>query len=586
MPRKKKEPKKELTEEEKQAREKELDEIMGKLAFGASFIPNPVKEESPNFISINIDFLGPDERPILGPPDSIYLSQRGLHRIWGVPRERTVSDPMTNVGITLGDLDRAILLPDFIPLTMLDDAVVKCSRLGLSGINNLGFRDKFKIHRWIDGTGPAWNDLDLDLAKEMIKRGRITFRRLDNGQKVHINSAIAETFIINKIKILISNSKFKQYITKADYDNLLSQYPHDDYIGTDEEVRNLAKAVGMIIPPYATNAYKYYKKNLRFYDSVAQGSPVIENAPDLEIFTKLGVYFHYSSREDLLAKALAFVNQTEFIIFRPFSMYYAKNNQIKGDMPTTLEESKDIIEGGNGIAWGHINYFHMISYEELYYGVSRNQSFKVWNISTFDPPIEMTEIEIYRLLATVWQYITEDIRADFIKMIRGRREDLEDTNKVNIQLRNDYMELSPQDQALIIEWFDNIFLAGMFFRQWSGNGEYPMSSDRTNAYGDEYAQSKGSIKLAEADKIKVKLSPAGRKYLDYFPAYHISYINRRVSPSDRINSITNYLDVISQGKQCIRVASADLVTTAYGFREFVIRNPIPNFDISRLDLIG
>ena len=137
---------------------------------------------------------------------------------------------------------------------------------------------------------------------------------------------------------------------------------------------------------------------------------------------------------------------------------------------------------------------------------------------------------------------------------------------------NEIRRSSPQIRDIVRTLFYNVFFAGMYMRKWHGPGHtYPLRSISTR--GSVNPTPKSLLTLSEIISL-----------LDRLPEVLVNEIRRLPDIDYRRNEVTilsvpifRIIDQVSQGVQCIRVASRHLVLTGYYYLGVVFNEIIPDF---------
>jgi hypothetical protein len=255
-------------------------------------------------------------------------------------------------------------------------------------------------------------------------------------------------------------------------------------------------------------------------------------------------------------------------------------------MPTTFEDQEEIIVQGNGLARGNFKRVEMISTEELSSGLKCNKVKSSWSVDSFKPSLDFVEGDYYRSLSILKAYPRDGAYEELLDIIIKKREGLDDSGTVYERLRYEYSLLSKANTVDVISWFNTLFLLGMAYRRWDGNGPYPMVHHETVIRSNDYAQEKGGEKIVGLDIIYDKMTEEAKAYISSFPSFESGYFDGVVSISRYMENVRAHVIIISKGNHCIRAASNSIIATAYVFFKWIIKDPIPKFDITAMELIG
>jgi len=121
----------------------------------------------------------------------------------------------------------------------------------------------------------------------------------------------------------------------------------------------------------------------------------------------------------------------------------------------------------------------------------------------------------------------------------------------------------------------------MYMRRWAGPGSpYPMSAKTTGS--DIIPEDKISAELMNGTAIMEKMSNEEK---NIFNLIHVcQYSNGSLQRSN--DSLHKWWNDVVNEKQCIRIASAYFIGTAYHYLMIIYHELIPSFDISSLERIS
>lgn len=142
-------------------------------------------------------------------------------------------------------------------------------------------------------------------------------------------------------------------------------------------------------------------------------------------------------------------------------------------------------------------------------------------------------------------------------------------------------------KRILFEYFNKIFLIGMYMRKWKGIGPYPHKTTETKI--DDYDPNDiVSEKLEELYIIMEKIK--NENYLLWLNLSSLQVINydniKNVYETDTSGLIFDYLDKIRNGKFCIRVSSTYLCITGYYYCNILLDYIIPDFDVLNIQRIS
>jgi hypothetical protein len=534
--------------------------------------PDEDKQDYVEILYEPVDYNIPDINTLINKTDSLY--RLSYARIDGVPRQDAFYTILCN----------PLLVK---PVPRMVKIYSDISSLGLSSLFKLDNDELITIHEVIFG-GSTILDMNPLLFSEMIKHGIIRFLHVETNTLINYNSGIIKSSVGIHIRNKVATPSKRVFITKSQHDKIMSVPIKEDFISTHAEVNLTAKSIGMLIPPHATDAYRYYMDNYQEYSNVDNISGEIDTSSDEMIFKSLGIYFLYTSRVDLVMKAKRFLRDNTLIVFIPYDERYftVGINKVKGDMPTSLEGPQEIMEANSGISFGNYYSTYTLSVDELLYQFRQNPSDLNFRTVTMDPELRFSIGDIYMtigLLILTGSDILEDLAEHVQERIKkGVKSgiDLKD-------MKRSYKELEPKSKEQVNTWFDDLFLAGMYFRRWNGKGLYPMSSNSTRVLSANYAEKMGINQLAKMNHDMEGYTDEAVKYIKSFRTFDVSYTNKSLFESPYYDTIYDFLiKKVLSGEFCIRIGSNLLIATAAVFKEEILESRFKGFSVSIMDLIA
>jgi hypothetical protein len=461
------------------------------------------------------------------------------------------------------------------------------STLGLSRLFELGNLELITIHEGMfENSGSV--EMDDMLYSEMIKHGIIRFLNMKTNSIINYNSGVIKSSIGRKIREKVANPLKRVFITEVQHESVSSVTAEDDFISTHEEVGLIAKSIGMLIPPHTADVYKYYMDNYKEYNFVDDINGDIDTSSDEMIFKSLGVYFLYESRKDLVQQAERFLAVGSTTVFIPYEERYFTEgiNRVRGDMPTSLEGQEDIMEAGTGISIGNYYSSYTLSVDELLYQFRQNPPGLDFATVTMNPELTFSMRMIYRIIGLLIMS-GSDLLEEMVEHVRERIENRMTGGIDYTEIKDSYEELDSESRKQVAEWFDALFLTGMYFRRWDGKGPYPMSSNSTRELSAQYAEEKGGDQAIKMSRNMEGYSPQAMMYIKSFRTFDVTYSNKSIFESPYYHTIYLFLtESVLSGNFCIRIASNLLIATATTFKEKALKSSFNGFSISVMDLIA
>lgn len=244
------------------------------------------------------------------------------------------------------------------------------------------------------------------LISTLIYRGIISFKT-SSGQPIRIHPNISQT--IDLSNMLLETIFIKNYKNFVLDDN--------DFQSVLEPISTYSRFLqdGLMIPPYAKDYIEYINMNLDSILYITRNpSTKLEEVPDSNIFSTLGIYYLYCNRQDLISKAKIYL----------------------GILPGTL-----VFKESGNICVGKKSKYDIISMSEIYDKIKQN-----------NPKYDLLLIEILGLL-TLYSVEEEKISKLLLKLLHQREKKsarvwetpLELPNIVNIRREHTFVENSNED---------------------------------------------------------------------------------------------------------------------------------------------
>lgn len=379
----------------------------------------------------------------------------------------------------------------------------------------------------------------------------------------------------NDLEPLIEVAKIEEIHPLESIICMINDYPHLE----------LAKQVGMIIPPNV-NITNYFLANILSYkkiftrrDNLEPPNPTalsrlrvghyhyLEQFTDQELFVSLGLYLEYSSRHDLLQKLVSLRTTSRFFI--PLIRNCTNTTTLLYN--NTRDVNVFII--AFGILTNYIGYetdelmnsFHYKNDEDFVFLHPEN----IRTMFSNDHIEQLGQLLInYPELVALNQKINEGL------VQRRQKTDYDRT------LLQTVRSLRQEHTTILRRYLYRVFLCGMYMRKWEGPPHpYPMNTKQTEKKmtPDENTHRE----LIELQGISEMLPRNLRTFVN-----DLRIVEYYGAVADQTHlRIGAYVQEVSSGRECIRMASSKFVGTGYYYLKVLFNEVIPNFDPSQLDRI-
>lgn len=347
-----------------------------------------------------------------------------------------------------------------------------------------------------------------------------------------------------------------------------------DLVTDLQGARHVASALGIVVPP-DQDIVSYVRANIRAYRRVVSDPSTPDTdrqltAPwtgstrelvkrlirytDEDLFSLIGVYVYYTSRDNLIATVGTLLEEDIrfFIPLRPCpngETYYG-----------TLTSSVPVV------AYGTLYEYRCYEEEEFLANI-REFPFSM-KIPGTQQIMNRRQIEVLRDTIS---------RFNFPQLSQRIREGL--LELADPTLRIPFQRLTQNERDSVRNFLLAMFRTGMYMRRWTGSGCYPVTEASTRANIDPEPRSLQG--LMELNSIYENASLNTRHFLDTlqmrkrnsFLEYTFMERFRVVLAGDSVDS-------------CIRLNSAKFIFTAYYYLEQLFSYLIPDFSPQDLELIA
>jgi len=381
---------------------------------------------------------------------------------------------------------------------------------------------------------------------------------------------------------------------------------------------DMAKRVGMIIPSSANRKDDYFWRNVAKYSKIftrpgdigrlnmeALGSLSEQEAKHLlkmytdnEIFQYTGAYLPYEGRGDIIENAVRLRGNRQFFI--PTVRACANEETI-----TTLEDTVDM--SVFIIAYGTMYEYFCYDVDDFIenfaqYPIEGAEGQTVFRFRKPDSPgDDFTRSEIQQLVKLVELYPTKDDIPELVQRIRDGLRQIRDVTAYDREVMQQFNRLSSNDKAIMREWFNQLFLTGMYMRRWKGPGHpYPLREINTQGpdpntkvnqeltvlgYYPLFRKANGTYPPANKTGITARMSQEGQRFVDTLRSVEYRRRDGNMVPIQVTRTIGYYLDRVRKMNMCIRMASTLFAGTASYYLTTFFNETIDNFDPQELDLI-
>jgi hypothetical protein len=412
---------------------------------------------------------------------------------------------------------------------------------------------------------------------------------------------------LNPLETILIN--YNKTITDL-IDRLVSQNVIDDMITM------YSNSIGMIIP-LGFDKLTYFWDNLHHYrdimtrrndigkldkDLLSPGiltgeevTNLIKKYTDSELFHYTGAFLPYQNREEILDNILRLRRGNHFFI--PTVRACTNRETITG-LENTDDQQVFIVAYGNLFRYYcyDLDDFMENFTEYPIEGIDKNEfRFRIPQIPEEDFPT----LDIEELLKILIVYNMDEA----VSKIRDGLVKVRKITQYDKKVRNIFNTLSDKDKSIIKRWFYQLFYTGMYMRRWKGPPHpYPTEEQDTqgedpNIKVNEQLQILGYYpKINNTPKdfigITAELSPEaidfvdGLKITEYRLVDNNEGLERNIrEPVQKTMTIGYELNKVRHGEACIRLASTNLIGSAYYYLDLFYYEQIPNFNPRDLERI-
>ena len=382
------------------------------------------------------------------------------------------------------------------------------------------------------------------------------------------------------------------------------------FIANNWPVRMIANSVGMLIPFVKENDRIYLYENIVKYQHVVsrpEGYPrknlaqlasiktdreieeYLRALTDEEIFYALGIFFAYSDRNNLLAKAVKYLrgkNDAALSFFTPINRLFTLN---KETILGTSVNSTNVFM----VAYGNLYRYHCFELEELLASFHLEPSGAQG--ASFRCPHKITENfrdeEIDSLTGLLQMYpqghITRDrnVENDVMFQLLQRIKDIfsfkAEMTAYTLNCRGMIAKFKANETNLIKTTLRCLFEVGMYMRRWKGPGnKFPIKEEETKASFDP---EKGTISsIASLLHLMSGMPPQIKTWFEKLRV--VEYNHNKFKQMNL--PLSSVVVEVANGKECIRIASTLFVGTGSYYLRNLFSENISGFNPGEVDRIS
>jgi len=358
-----------------------------------------------------------------------------------------------------------------------------------------------------------------------------------------------------------------------------SPHPLEPYIDlVDTRAEQVANAVGMLVP-IGSDLQSYVSNNIIDYRWCITDRPSIEDDNfikeyrggltngeliellrryrDPDLFQLLELYVAADSRRQLLEKLASYLNGVA-MFFVPLVRRCYNSETYLGE-PTS---NMDVFM----IAYGTYQRYRCYEIEELI------QNAKPDTIDLPDYVIEPEDLDGLQRLVKCYEVPRMDELLRKLRIIAEYDEGL-------TQIINIVKQWTSEQVSQLRTFFHTLFRLGMYMRSWDGVNSYPLLEIDTKGTNSTVFT---CVTLVEMDTLMNSLHPDVKAVVTglCLRRYKKGHLERLDS-----SIVSLYRNVI-QGTECIRMASAYLVSSAHYYSVMILNEPIEGFDPDKLEPVA
>lgn len=358
----------------------------------------------------------------------------------------------------------------------------------------------------------------------------------------------------------------------------------------------IAATFGMSIPlAHSNNTREYVCSNIVSYANVVTRgtlNPIplnvttymshqdlveyVSKLTDQEIFSNIGVYVPYETRDELVLNTVTAIIRSRFMFPAVRSLEHSVNKVtpiIQDDITDT-----NIFMVCFGTALKYVTY----SLDELTDSFYRDTETGVMEFrrpENVNTKFTISDIEGLRQLVSCFP-MTEDIRR-LINVIDEGIIDAREKIEFDDVARARMAVFDKPDQDLMKAFLRHIFYTGMYMRRWAGPGHaFPLRSKTTTDGKDP--DGKVTDQLGAGMAMLDQMAPAVKTLC--LTLTICEYNGQGGIDHGKAKFGAEWENVIA-GRQCIRMASSKFVGTGYHYLRALFRETIPGMDVKAVDRI-
>jgi hypothetical protein len=339
------------------------------------------------------------------------------------------------------------------------------------------------------------NLLHIPHSEFISKEGLINALRVGN-----LNDLGFSREVLKRILVWESFPEYKQIIASRYYiDSKENQTPGTTFVYNNKPSENFEKVLEIFNPktadkivktyhisvPSGVSSYKYLENNLHSYANVLDRDPKdesIEVMSDGGIIKMIGVYVGHISRDDLVAKAKAFLDG-ETMFFIPL-VRNSINKYTLTSVPPYDEEDEIEYSISNPklkiVGYGTSKAYY--AYETTdFEGSFLDDKLSILNPKDIGTYIDITVPQASQLINLVAMYTG---MKETIEKIEASIQAASIGNERDLAIYKEYKTFGEVDRNLLKKCFEDLFYLGMYFRHWLGPGNaFPSKESQTISSG-------------------------------------------------------------------------------------------------------
>jgi len=315
--------------------------------------------------------------------------------------------------------------------------------------------------------------------------------------------------------------------------------------------------------------------NVTIYMNSQDLTQYIQKLKDTEIWSTIGVYVPYNSRDELVANVVNCIIHPQFM-YPTIRSIGCSHNMITV-MGSEITDTNIFM-----ICFGTALKYIVYELDDLigsFYRDTETQAMEFRRPENTRNKFSIQDIEDLRRLLSCFP-VTPLINELISKIDEGLIDAKEKIAYDDIA-RNQLRNFDETTRNLIRNFLQQIFYIGMYMRRWAGPGNpFPLKADTTRL--DKNPDGKVTEQLGIGIELIKQMGP---RAMEFCMNLKICEYNGQGNIDHGHARFNDEWDGVIKGKKCIRMSSSKFVGTGYHYLRALFRETIPGMDVRAVDRI-